>query len=127
MFKRMKKILITGSADGIGKLTALKMAEAEHQVFLHGRNEAKLEAVIEEVKTQTENSAVSGFVADFSDLEQVRDMSEEVKSTLSFLDVLINNAGVFKTFPQNRFGARYSVCGELFVGLWFFQAHFYHC
>ena len=40
----MKTILITGSTDGIGKLTALKMAEAGHQVFLHGRNKTKLEA-----------------------------------------------------------------------------------
>ena len=45
-----KTILITGSTDGIGKLAALKLAEAGHQVYVHGRNADKLTSVIAEVK-----------------------------------------------------------------------------
>lgn len=91
-----KTILITGSTDGIGKLTAQKLAAAGHRVYVHGRNQAKLDAVIAEIKTETGNQQVSGFMADFSDLAQVRAMGKEVAQTLDSLDVLVNNAGILK-------------------------------
>ncbi|NNF34033.1 MAG: SDR family NAD(P)-dependent oxidoreductase [Saprospiraceae bacterium] len=93
----MKKvILITGSTDGIGKLAALKLAREGHTMYLHGRNADKLERVIEELKSDTNNQNINGFVADFSDLHAVRKMSEEIKMELSSIDVLVNNAGIFK-------------------------------
>lgn len=90
-------ILITGSTDGIGKLAALKMAKENHQLYLHGRNPDKLDKVIAELKKESGNDKIDGFVADFSDLEQVRKMSSEINAKISNLDVLINNAGVFKS------------------------------
>lgn len=95
-----KTILITGSTDGIGKLTALKLAEAGHQVYLHGRNADKLASVIAEVKAVATGAAVdniNGFVADFSDLTDVLKMAAEVNEKLPKLDVLINNAGIYTT------------------------------
>ena len=41
-----KTIVITGSTDGIGKLTALKLAKQQHKIYVHGRNKAKLKEVI---------------------------------------------------------------------------------
>ncbi|MGM8888075.1 SDR family NAD(P)-dependent oxidoreductase, partial [Psychrobacter sp. 1U2] len=95
-----KTILITGSTDGIGKLTALKLAKAGHQVYLHGRNADKLASVIAEVNAVATGAAVDnidGFVADFSDLDAVRKMAAEVSEKLPKLDVLINNAGIYTT------------------------------
>ena len=95
-----KTILITGSTDGIGKLTALKLAEAGHQVYVHGRNADKLASVIAEVKVVATGAAVdniNGFVADFSDLTDVLKMAAEVNEKLPKLDVLINNAGIYTT------------------------------
>ena len=95
-----KTILITGSTDGIGKLAALKLAEAGHQVYVHGRNADKLASVIAEVKAVATRAAVDnidGFVADFSDLNAVRKMAAEVNEKLPKLDVLINNAGIYTT------------------------------
>jgi len=97
----MKNILITGSTDGIGKLAAIKLAKEGHRIYLHGRNAEKLEGVISELKTQTKNENISSFVADFSDLETVRNMAQEVNAKLDKLDVLINNAGVFKS-PKSQ-------------------------
>jgi len=100
-----KKILVTGSTDGIGKLAAMKLAKQGHHLFLHGRNSVKLNAVIEEIKSSTGNQNIGGFIADFSDLSEVRRMSQEIKNQLTDLDVLINNAGVFKTkTPINKNG-----------------------
>ena len=92
-----KTILITGSTDGIGKLTALKLAQDGHAIYLHGRNAEKLENVISEIKTAADNENITGFVADFSDLEAVKKMAQEVNQQLSKLDILINNAGVYKS------------------------------
>lgn len=91
-----KSILITGSTDGIGKLAALKMAREGHHIFLHGRNPEKLKGVISELKNESGNDNIDGFVADFSDLNEVKKMSDEINNKIATLDVLINNAGVFK-------------------------------
>ena len=90
-----KTILITGSTDGIGKLTATKLVAEGHEVYLHGRNQNKLDAVITEIKSTTGNEGVKGFAADFSDLESVKQMADQVNNELPKLDVLINNAGIY--------------------------------
>ncbi|MEM9821259.1 MAG: SDR family NAD(P)-dependent oxidoreductase [Bacteroidota bacterium] len=92
-----KTILITGSTDGIGKLAAQKLAAAGHRVYLHGRSQEKLLKVIDEIRSASNNENVNGFTADFSDLTAVRQMAKTVKAELGQLDVLINNAGVFKS------------------------------
>jgi len=97
-----KTILITGSTDGIGKLAAIKLAKEGHEIYLHGRNEQKLKTVISEIKTASSNENVKGFTADFSDLELVKKMATQVNNDLSKLDVLINNAGVFKSPNQKN-------------------------
>ena len=92
-----KTILITGSTDGIGKLAALKLAKDGHEIYLHGRNADKLAAVISEIKMAANNNAVKGFIADFSDMEAVKKMAEQINEELPKLDILINNAGVYKS------------------------------
>lgn len=93
----MKNILITGSTDGIGKLTALKFAKDGHTVFVHGRSEVKVNDVVVEIKKNSNNERVKGFVADFSDLNAVKALSEQLKDEIPKIDVLINNAGIFKS------------------------------
>jgi NAD(P)-dependent dehydrogenase (short-subunit alcohol dehydrogenase family) len=92
-----KTIFITGSTDGIGKLAAAKLAKDGHSVYLHGRNPQKLSSVISELQESTGNEKIGGFVSDLSDLEEVRMMVEKIKLSVPQIDVLINNAGVFKS------------------------------
>ncbi|WP_282031413.1 SDR family NAD(P)-dependent oxidoreductase [Winogradskyella eximia] len=100
-----KTIIITGSTDGIGKLTALSLAEKGHTVYVHGRNEAKVDAVVLEIKTTTNNQNIYGLVADFSDLEAVSKLAVQIKKDIPKIDILINNAGIFKTKDvQNKNG-----------------------
>lgn len=96
-----KHILITGSTDGIGKLTAINLAKQGHTLYLHGRNPDKLAKVIDEVKEQSGSEQVAGFVADLSTIQGAKQLAEQA-SELSQLDVLINNAGVFKTGETNN-------------------------
>ncbi|MFY0630542.1 MAG: SDR family NAD(P)-dependent oxidoreductase [Flavobacteriaceae bacterium] len=92
-----KSILITGSTDGIGKLAAIKLAKEGHEIYLHGRNVQKLNNTISEVKELSGNLNIRGFAGDFSDLESVQKMINQLQNDLPKLDVLINNAGIFKT------------------------------
>lgn len=91
-----KTILITGSTDGIGLLTAKTLAAQGHTILLHGRSTAKLEAAAAEVGGATES-----YVADFSKLDDVETMAAAILQRHDRIDVLINNAGVYKT-PNTR-------------------------
>ncbi len=97
----MKTILITGSTDGIGKLVAQKLASAGHEILLHGRDAQKLDAVTAEIKSRSKNEHITGFVADFSDLVSVKKMADAIIEHQTKIDVLINNAGVYKV-PVER-------------------------
>ncbi len=99
-----KTILITGSTDGIGKLAAMKMAKSNHAVLLHGRSEKKLALVVEEIKSASNNQQVRGFVADLSDPDAVKSLAIEVSRAVPQLDVLINNAGVYRHTGQKPAG-----------------------
>ena len=100
-----KTILITGSTDGIGKLAAVKLAGDGHAVHVHGRNSEKLDSAISEIKSITKNETIDGFTADFSDLDAVKQMAEKINKDLPKIDILINNAGIFKSPEiQNKNG-----------------------
>lgn len=87
-----KTILITGATDGIGLLTAKTLAGEGHKVLLHGRSAAKLEAAASEVAGASET-----FRADLSRLDETRALADAVLARHDRIDVLINNAGVYKT------------------------------
>jgi retinol dehydrogenase 12 len=89
-----KTVLITGSTDGIGKQTALELAEMGAKVILHGRNKSKAKQVLQEIKRKTGNDRLDFFIADLSSLQQIRTMGADIRRTYDRLDVLINNAGV---------------------------------
>lgn len=107
-----KNILITGSTDGVGKQVAMQLATDGHSVYVHGRNPQKVQAVINEIKAATKREDISGFVADLSDLNDVRKMAHDVAETMEHIDVLINNAGVYATpefFNKDGLDLRYVV------------------
>lgn len=108
----MKTILITGSTAGIGKLAALRFAQEGHHILVHGRSQDKVDRLIGEIKSAANNTKIKGFVADFSDLEAVKNMATKVNNEADKLDVLINNAGVLvsrKDQSVNGFDIRFAV------------------
>ncbi|MEL6951717.1 MAG: SDR family NAD(P)-dependent oxidoreductase [Pseudomonadota bacterium] len=89
-----KTILITGATDGIGLLTAEKLASAGHKVLLHGRSEEKLVKAAAKVGGTSET-----YRADLSKMDDVQALAKAVKADHETLDVVINNAGILKS-PQ---------------------------
>lgn len=92
----MKTIMITGATDGIGRHTALRLAEMGHVIILHGRKNSRGMQVREDLIRRTENEHIHYFNADLTDLTQVRQLAGQVSSAFGHLDVLLNNAGVLE-------------------------------
>lgn len=92
-----KTILITGASDGIGLETAKRLVSDGHHVVLHGRNAAKLASVQEALSALPGAGPVESLVADLSHLNEVDALADAVIERYQSLDVLINNAGIFKT------------------------------
>lgn len=90
-----KIVLITGSTDGIGKQTAIELAQKGATVLIHGRELKRTMAAEDEIVQQSNNSSINSFIADFSSLKQVKELAEKIKAKHDRLDVLINNAGVY--------------------------------
>ncbi len=92
-----KTILVTGSTDGIGFETAKVLVAQGHHVLIHGRSPQKLKRV-EVTLAQTPNGgAIEPYVADLAHMPDVESLAEKISKRHSHLDVLINNAGIFKT------------------------------
>jgi NAD(P)-dependent dehydrogenase (short-subunit alcohol dehydrogenase family) len=84
----MPRIFITGSADGLGRATAQTLLDDGHEVVVHARNAERLGAVGELV----DRGAVP-VVGDLADLDQTRDVAEQV-NRIGRMDAVIHNAGV---------------------------------
>jgi NAD(P)-dependent dehydrogenase (short-subunit alcohol dehydrogenase family) len=114
-----KIILITGSTDGIGKQTALDLAEMGSTVIIHGRDPERTKSAAAEIKETTGNPSIDFFVADFSSLEEVKRLSNQLHEKYDRIDVLINNAGVYmkhKELSKDGFEMTFAVN---------YLAHFY--
>jgi NAD(P)-dependent dehydrogenase (short-subunit alcohol dehydrogenase family) len=89
-----KLCLVTGATSGIGKATALGLAQVGATVVMVGRDREKGEAVQREIKTKSGNEAVDLLLADLSSQESIRQLAEDFLQRYTKLHVLINNAGL---------------------------------
>ncbi len=92
-----KTILVTGSTDGIGKQTALKLAQMGHTVIIHGRTLKKAEKVAREIEKISDNNKILSVAADLAIQREIHQMREQLYKKIEKLNVLINNAGVYQS------------------------------
>jgi NAD(P)-dependent dehydrogenase (short-subunit alcohol dehydrogenase family) len=89
----MARVLITGSADGLGRLAAETLLDAGHEIVVHVRNRDRLTAV----RDLVDRGAVA-VIGDLSNQEETRGIARDV-NRLGRMDAVIHNAGVY-TGPQ---------------------------
>ena len=97
MSTEKKTILITGATDGIGLETAKMLVSLGHNVLLHGRSPAKLGKVESALSGIADGGQVESYVADLSRMADVEALATAVADKYTNLDVLINNAGVYRS------------------------------
>ena len=88
--------LVTGSTSGLGKATAFALAQQHATVILGCRDRQRGEAVLAEIKAGSPAANVDLLLLDLSVQQSVRTAVTELENRYDHLDVLINNAAVFK-------------------------------
>jgi len=85
----MARIFITGSADGLGQMTAGLLVKQGHQVVLHARNAERGRDALLKVP-----GAEKVLTADLSSIDETKRLAAEVNAMGRF-DAVIHNAGVY--------------------------------
>ena len=86
----MKIALVTGGSRGIGKATAIALANEGVQVTLIARNEDKLKSVLTELPQQRQHDYI---VADFSNPSELKQKVSDYISKHHGFHILVNNTG----------------------------------
>src|SRR3989440_10279657 len=95
-----KICMVTGANSGIGKATALALAQMGATVVMVCRDRARGEEARSEITTKSKNNAVELLQADLSSQQSIRQLVEHFQRHYTHLHVLINNAGA--AFPGRR-------------------------
>ena len=91
-----KVCVITGTTSGVGYQAAIRLAKAGAKIVMIVRNKEKAEKLCKQIISLSPYPA-DYYIADFTDLNQVRKATLKILSNYPGIDVLINNAGVHMT------------------------------
>jgi NAD(P)-dependent dehydrogenase (short-subunit alcohol dehydrogenase family) len=86
----VSRILVTGSADGLGRLAADTLLTQGHEVVVHARNASRAATLRPLV-----DRGAQLVTADFADRDAVRDTAGQLADAAP-LDAVIHNAGVWR-------------------------------
>jgi NAD(P)-dependent dehydrogenase (short-subunit alcohol dehydrogenase family) len=90
---RDKVCLVTGATSGIGLVAARELARQGARVVIVGRHQARCDATVQQIQSQTGSRQVEVLLADLSSQRQVRELARQFRERHPRLDVLVNNAG----------------------------------
>jgi NAD(P)-dependent dehydrogenase (short-subunit alcohol dehydrogenase family) len=87
-------ILITGATSGLGFALAEALAAKGATVLLHGRDNKRGRAILDEIRQKTGNEKLQFYCADLASLQETSQLARQVAAEQPRLDILINNAAV---------------------------------
>ena len=88
-----KRVLLTGAASGIGRATALKLAELGAELYLTDRDAEGLDIVVADAEALGATVAAHRAL-DVSDFEAVSAFADDVHAANGALDIVMNIAGI---------------------------------
>jgi len=108
-----KTVLITGGASGIGRRTALQLAQLGARLVVWDINAENLESVLAELRTAGPAEPY-GYLCDVANRAEVYEVASRVASQVGRVDVLINNAGIvsgkpFLELPDEKIEATFRI------------------
>jgi NAD(P)-dependent dehydrogenase (short-subunit alcohol dehydrogenase family) len=92
-----KVFVVTDTTSKTGKALATDLAKTGEVLVMIAPDAERGNAVVKDVRLATQNFNVSLELCDLSIMSSVRNLAEILKSKYAKVDVLINNAGVYKT------------------------------
>lgn len=98
-------VMVTGSTSGLGYEVAKELGEQGDHVIIHGRNSESGNSLVKEIMSGGKGSA-RFYKADFSSLAEVRDLGEAILRDYDRLDVLVNNAGFYRSDDPARYESK---------------------
>ncbi|MCS5696084.1 SDR family NAD(P)-dependent oxidoreductase [Desulfofundulus thermocisternus] len=90
-----KVALVTGGTAGLGRGIALAFAREGAKVAISGRNEERLQKVVQEIEAL--GAEALGIRADVSSSQEVKNMFARLLERFGTIDILVNNAGIFRS------------------------------
>jgi len=90
-----KLCIVTGGTSGIGKETARGLVRLGAKVAIVARNPKKAQATTAELN-RIAVTPIDVLEADMASLDQVRSLAGRIRQTYQKIDVLVNNAGVYR-------------------------------
>jgi len=88
--------LVTGASGGLGKATALGLARLGATVVMGCRDESRGEADRAEIASASGNDNIKLLLLDLASQSSVREAADSFKKEHGRLDVLVNNASIYK-------------------------------
>jgi 3-oxoacyl-[acyl-carrier protein] reductase len=94
MGQNRKVALITGSAKGLGRMTALTLADQGCDIVINYRN-SEAEAKVLQMAIEQKGGRCMLYQADIAELDELQQMFASIQREWGGIDILINNAGPF--------------------------------
>jgi NAD(P)-dependent dehydrogenase (short-subunit alcohol dehydrogenase family) len=91
-----KICVITGCNTGIGKATAIALAAQGFEIVMLVRESEKSRLAFEEIKAASKSAKAHLYFVELSSLSSISETAERLMADFTQIDVLINNAGVYK-------------------------------
>jgi NAD(P)-dependent dehydrogenase (short-subunit alcohol dehydrogenase family) len=93
MSMKAKTVVITGATSGLGRATALQLAQKGAFVVIVARSNTKANELVESI--HKEGGKAQFVITDLSSMKETQQAAESIGKIIDRLDVLINNAGAY--------------------------------